>query len=647
MGRSEIRPAEGSNNFGLIQEIEGMDVDRCSIADLFQQSRRHVVPLYQRAYVWNEEQHWQPLWEDIRELVAQKIQERPTPDHFLGALVRSRAPSSGLRLDSRLVIDGQQRLTTMQILIAALRDRVTEFAVKAAAAVRENVGELEKQLNGFTVNSGVVKQDIERHKVWPTNADREHFEAILKCRSRAALDARYPPEFVGKNKERVADPRRTVEAYRFFDDRVQQLITEFGGDDDERIATLLDAAVGSLSHLKLVVIDLDEADDAQEIFETLNFRGAPLLASDLVKNFVFSRASAARLSPDELYEKHWRHFDSDEGAGFWKRELTQGRLRRPIFDTFIDHYLQCKATTPDSVVSRHLYQSFKVWWDESKRDVEHELTELRRYSEIYRTFHEPTSVRAKSPRLATFLSRTQALDTTTVYPLLLFVLADHHPKLSAPERDAILTDLESYLVRRAIVGASAKNLNRAFGTMLKDLRQGGPLTPQGFRERLKAFGGGDWWPNDEEFAAEWLRNPIYKRMKSRGVQMILRALHDALIGPKQEAIIVPDDLTLEHVLPQNWTANWPLPTGDEGTKEQELTSRRNHLIHTIGNLTLLNNKLNPEASNRSYGEKRDAFKNSVLVLNRYFDKVETWNEQEILKRAQALLEQAKSIWPAP
>jgi len=628
-----------------------MDTDKCSIYELFEQSKRHVVPLYQRPYVWSAAQ-WESLWEDITAKVGAVLEERPTTPHFLGAVVRSQAPAPGLKLDVRLVIDGQQRLTTFQILLAVLRDLTAEYAKEEKNAERrEELEQLAQDFSKVTVNSGGVKNEIERFKVLPTNADRQTFERVMTARSMATLDERFPPQYKGKRtKVRIPDSRLLVEAYRYFDESIRELLKE--AREERRV---LEAFLDCIrNHLLLVIIDLDQDDDPQVIFETLNFRGTPLLASDLIKNFLFGKASAQQHDAETVYLEYWRHFDDDdveEGQRFWKREIRQGRLTRAIFDLFLEHYLVAK-TDGEPIVSRHLYQAFKACWrpayGQVERDVVAELRDIARYSATYRAFFEPQSIKVKSPRVSTFLARIKTVDMTTIYPLLLFLLAEGTKELPVEQRDAILVDLESFVVRRWICNKTNKNYNRLFGAMIRDLRKRSKVDHAAVRERLLGFGGVDAWPSDDEFEAAWLREPVYKRIKSDGIQMVLRAVHDALLTSKQEGIQLPENLTVEHVMPQQWDEHWPPPAPESATEEESAEERRNRLLHTFGNLTLLTQGLNAEVSNSEYGKKQPHLtKDSLLLLNAYFQTAGTWDESAILTRGRSLFAHAKKTWPRP
>ena len=627
-----------------------MDTDKCSVYELFEQSKRHVVPLYQRPYVWNEAAQWGPLWEDVTAKVASTLEGRSPTPHFLGAVVRSQTPAPGLRLDVRLVIDGQQRLTTFQVLLATLRDLTEERAREAQdEEQREAHKELLRDFEKVTVNAGGVKADFERFKVWPTNTDREVFTAVMTARSRTQLDALFPPIFKGTRKKvRQPDPRLLVEAYRFFDEKLRAVVAE--RDSQEVLEAFLDCL---RKYLMLVIIDLDQDDDPQVIFETLNFRGAPLLASDLIKNFLFGKAIAQGHVAEDMYLQHWKHFDDDDvnEGRFWKHEGTQGRLTKPVFDLFLEHYLTSKSDG-EPIVSRHLYQAFKTWWKpapgQPERAVPAELRDLARYSAVYRTFYEPRTIKAKAPRLSTFLRRIAVVDTTTIYPLLLFLLVDRADDLPGERRDAAIVDLESFIVRRWLCGRTSKNYNRLFAAMTRDLRKMATLEPVTIRQRLLEPTGVDAWPTDAELESTWLHDPIYKRVKSEGIQMVLRAVHDARLTSKQEHVELPEGLTVEHVMPQSWGAHWPAPPAGAASDEETSEERRDRLIHTFGNLTLLTQELNSDVSNGAYAEKRKHITlDSLLLLNHDFQALDTWDEAAILARGKALLAFAKKTWPRP
>jgi hypothetical protein len=633
-----------------------MKPSKLSLVELFEKQRRYAVPLFQRAYVWDAEQQWEPLWQDLTgraEAVLARDARGSRSDrienHFLGAVVINQIRVYGRQVDTVEVIDGQQRLTTLQVLLAAFRDLVKETAESR----------LHDDLVRLTENGGVREAEHERFKVWPTNADRVDFEAALVAGSMGELEARYP---VYRRKfARRPDPRpRLVEAYLFFASRLRAFCVGAPGDGQAdkgvEAAFLTDRAHALFEalkrHIQVVVIELEDDDDPQVIFETLNARGIPLLPSDLIRNFIFLRATQQGEDPDALYRTLWRDFDeraddADRRSNepFWKQSDGTGRLRRTRLDLFLYHYVQC--VSGQDVVIGHLFQAFRRWWDaEDKRSVAEELKQLRRHSDVFTTLVSPRG----DGRTALFATRLQALDTTTVYPVLLLILVMERERVAPGDVDGILTDLESYLIRRLVCGRSTKNYNHFFLAMRQKLAAStGPISRATVQRLLLApDGAGGEWPDDHQFAKAWLESPAYETLKARRCEMILTALDRAMQTSKQEALTLPGQLTVEHVLPQQWVTAWPAPLPEVSRTDETGEERRDRLLHTFGNLTLLTRELNASVSNGPFSAKRpEIAQQSALRLNTYFQDATTWDEAEILKRGALLLEYARRVWPRP
>lgn len=620
-----------------------MKPDKMTVYDLFQRERRYVVPLYQRPYVWTEEDQWEPLWGDIEGKARAALAGRRTPPHFLGAIVLSPIQVGSRQISASQIIDGQQRLTTLQIFLAALRDYVAALKESAEGDERsaDDLGHLGATLRQITEHSNFRGGPEERFKVWPTNGDRDVFEATMSAGSLATLDARFP--IVTRPRARRPEPGpRLVEAYRYFHQRIVEMVTSH----EEPLAPL-DALYEALKqHLQLVVIDLEEDDDPQVIFETLNARGVPLLPSDLIRNLVFTRVGA---DADALYERFWQDLDinEDDGTpGFWKQEMKIGRTKRPRIDLFFYHFLDSRR---DHVIPiSQLFAEFRHWWsDQSHLPRVDALAHLRRYSDTYRTFLEPKKLRASDPRLADFTERIAALDISTHYPLLLFLAVDGKEQLAPGAFMPILDDLESFIVRRVVTGAPTKNYNRFFTSLLSRLRPLKTIDPATFRALLADGGRNDTWPTDDDFRSAWLDRPLYHHLYAASIEAILRALNQKMLTRRHEVIELPPKLTIEHVMPRAWRAHWPLPTV-EGATPEALAERRDRLVDTLGNLTLITGELNSTIQHAPFADKKPHLtKESLLALNTYFQDLTAWDEAAIIRRGEALFELALKIWPGP
>jgi transposase len=225
------------------------------------------------------------------------------------------------------------------------------------------------------------------------------------------------------------------------------------------------------------------------------------------------------------------------------------------------------------------------------------------------------------------------------------------PEHAAGDLDGIVTDLESYLVRRMVCDLGTKNYNRFFLSMLQKLRGStDPISRATIQQMLLApDGSAGEWPDDKKFARAWLERPLYDTLKPMRCSMLLEAVDRAMRTSKQEAVTINGRLTVEHVLPQQWAPPaWPEPPADVGNDDETAIERRGRLLHSLGNLTLLTQELNSSVSNGPFAAKRpEIAKQSVLRLNTYFQDATTWDEDEIAKRGDKLLEHAKRIWPRP
>ena len=621
-----------------------MKPDKLSVHEIFERERRYVVPLYQRSYVWTREEQWEPLWEDIQRQAEAALEDPYNQNgktHFLGAVVLNVNKIVGRHMPRSEIIDGQQRLTTLQILLAALRDY-------SALSSSEPDGTFDR----LTRNPVRDEQSIERFKVWPTNADRETFQAVMTVGSPEAL-----AEKITDGSEVAVPFKRMAETYLFFYESIKSYIEAAEGEEarDNRLHSIAQAL---RTALQFVVIELEESDDPQVIFETLNARGQPLLPSDLIRNFIFMQAAnQPELNTDYLYNEYWRPFDdlkrpAPDSSGedrFWHVLERQGRLTRPRIDLFIFHYLVMKMEEDLSI--GRLFREFKDWRDTQSSSVEEFLAELKAYSGLFKKLVAPEG----ESRLAKLARRLKSLDTSTVYPTLLFLAALPQSKLSSSDLERCLIDLESWLVRRFVCQLTNKNYNRFFLGLLVKLKKadeaGGSIADTLREELLRSNEVTARWPTDNEFKSGWISRPIYVKSRIDRCAMVLRALEEDLRTSRNEAVSIPEDLTVEHLLPQKGTLeDYPYAAEMKRQEDETEESARQRIIHTIGNLTLLTHALNASVSNGPFPTKRmKIIEDSDLRLNAWLrtDEKNSWNEEDIAHRAEQLFKRALSIWPRP
>ncbi|HEX2987279.1 MAG TPA: DUF262 domain-containing protein, partial [Chloroflexota bacterium] len=618
--------------------------------------RRYVVPLFQRPYVWNRPRQWEPLWADITSKADRVLSYGDSRDqhirkHFLGAVVISQIRTFGRQVSAVDVIDGQQRLTTLQIILCALRDFAT----------LNGFDETLTELKRATENTCRREKEFETYKVWPTTSDRPVYESVLTAKSPEEVRKRHPLTWA-KYARKPSPLPLLVDAYLFFYESIESYvndgaeIAEEGSDPpvlptpekETRLDSLIDAIT---DYMELVIIELEERDDPQVIFETLNARGEPLLPSDLLRNFVFLEATRAGEDVDRLYHTYWSAFD-DPSDQFWKAQQTIGRFKRSRMDVFVFHYLVSKTGLDISI--NHLYQEFRNWWLSAQTVVENGLKGIKDASSTYRRLVQPP----ESDRLALFCARLALMDTGTVHPVLLFLTDAGVGCVPEGALAGIVETLESYLVRRMICRMTPKNYNRVFLTLLRSMRdrmERGETIDRAFVRRALSEPQGDSvrWPSDSEFRDAWLTRPAYTDLQSSRATMILRALDLQMETSKQEELHLPGALSVEHVMPQNGSEeDWPIRLREEdGGDPTRAMAERTRVIHTLGNLTLLTQPLNSSVSNGPFSAKRpEIAKQSRLRLNAYFQDFtndDSWSEDSIWERGQKLFEVAKQVWPGP
>lgn len=656
-----------------------MRPDKKTVTELFNDRQQYLIPLFQRGYVWSLNEQVQPLWEDLIDRLEAIVQHRadaqavgagklrPLRRHFLGTVViGSLKGGSSDAVGNRDVIDGQQRITTLQILLLAFRDLVAPLGDDA----------LSYDLKPLTQNIGKYRQASDTLKVLPTNVGRDVMQALAELGSVEKICERFPAKVGRQHQERPA----MVRAYLFFHAmvachlrglRYDDPLPGAAADDDTRVVDVVMNSIDSDNQLKLpgaelpldaerghtllaalregfqiMSLELEDEDDPQIIFETLNARGAPLLPSDLIRNFIFLHATRNGEDVDELYRQGWQHFDetvdtsTGKGAKFWKQQERQGRLKNSRLDLLLYHYVGMRKCEDLKVA--HVFNEFKDWWQDEPRDTQRELARITHLAGYFQTFMVP----GQASRFDLFCRRLKLLDVSTVTPLVLYLL-EHHKPDSAELLQAI-GDLESYLVRRFICGYTTKSYNRTFlNRLLAEMVREQKTDAATLRSKLLSLQGeSQCWPDDETFARDWYHRRLYQGRNTGKVRAVLEALELTMRGSKQESLVLPDGLTVEHVLPQKWQTNWPL--ADDTPENQE---KRNRLLHSIGNLTLVTQAFNSALSNEPFAVKRqEIVTTSLLMLNTHFqryDDNDAWDEDEIVSRADSLFAYALKIWPLP
>lgn len=626
-----------------------MEANPRNLDALFNSQLRYVVPMFQRLYVWKEDSHWSNLWEDVSEKADLQVAGKQTNAHYLGALIiEGVRPSSPREVKRFLVIDGQQRLTTLQLLFCAFRDiaRANEWKTLDRATTRylENV------------DPDVMEHPEEEvWKLWPTTLNRDIFRSILTAGSRQDVGSKFP--LIKLPPKRKYEPRSNlVEAYFFFSYKIEGWIdatAEETGKSNEECAFLL---LQSLQQDFCVVqIVLSEGDDSQEIFHSLNSQAKPLSQSDLLRSLIFMRAEKEKLNRDKIFDDYWSRFETD----FWSREVSRGGRTYTRLDLGMRFFLMAK--TGELVDARRVSEDYRRWITNDPpryTSVREELKDFCRHAEEFQYYE---ALPGNTLPSTDFRRVLRDLDVSTALPLVLHLRLD--AGLSDVQVSECLSILESFLVRRAFVGEETREYNKFFVEVVGNLldKPADEIVAALSKKLLGGIGSTRRWPVDDDIIEASLTRPVYALTPTPVLRLVLERLELAHRTNKSEETALPSGLQIEHVLPRGWGHHWPLQgknipkdvvaypylANTEFADLVEGIRTRNSQLNTLGNLTLLNEYLNPAASNGSFDIKRVEYKHSVLRLNRYFDEQGVWDEDAISARGKALGKMICNIWPKP
>ena len=592
---------------------------------IFNVPQHLVVPLFQRPYVWDEENQWAPLWQDVRRTAELRLDDPSSAaTHFLGAIVLQAQPNPTGTLQLRQVIDGQQRLTTLQLLM------------DAAAGVLESLArdKLARRLEGLTENSDeYVDADEDVVKVQHTNRDRSGYHEVMRAE---------PP--VDHASLEHADSL-LVRAHRYFG---QQVASWLGEETDPVFPQRASVLTGVLTQgLQLVVIDLEADENSQEIFETLNARGTPLTAADLVKNLVFQRLAAEGIDTRRAYEEEWP-FESS----FWEREVSAGRYLVSRSSLFLNQWLVSRLG--EEISPKQTFPRFKQFVEHSAgASMAVLLPVLRQQAELY----ENWTRRAADPHAdlgAVELSvyRSQAAQLELLKPVLIWLHepgAEHDPAVV----DRVVRAVESWVFRRSLLRLTTADLGRVVADLIRTHRSVPsvelPARVEAFLSRLGSVSS--HWPGDEAVRRALATEAAYRRFSRARLRVYLEAVEDHFRGytgtsPRSSARVSRGKYPIEHLLPQKWETHWDV-------EEPAAKLVRNEHVHRLGNLTLLTQALNSAVSNGPWsgpkGKRARLRDHDLFLMNRRVEdvSVDGWDEARIDERTAALTEALLATWPVP
>jgi hypothetical protein len=616
-----------------------MDADVVSPSDLFDKTVQYEIPPFQRPYVWTEEDQWQPLWDDIEALADEALgvdleaePVEPTT-HFLGAVVIKQLQSSPGNPQRWWVIDGQQRLTTLQLLL------------DAAQIVTENHGEADdaQDLAGLVLNgkSKFASSPL-RFKVWPSRPDRVAFEQAMDNDVEVS--------------ESLADAR-IARAHRFFVDAIAEW-ANVTGDPDKCVQRLAALSAVLQAQLQIVAIGLGRDDDDQLIFEALNDRGTPLLSGDLIKNWVFQKCDDLHVDAEAWSNKYWQEFDDD----WWREQVAQGRLYRSRIDLFLQYWLTMR--TLSEIPTEQMFKRFRSYATDHLAEVDTAATLLGQLSADAATFRTFAELAAHSGRGAFYRRVVESLELGAFIPLLLWTLSAHKSP-PVEQADLALQAVESWAVRRTLLRRTMKDVNKLVVALLNHLaEEDGDAVGQATVEFLAAqTADAREWPSDEQVQTQLPAIKVYGNIKQSRIRAFFAVIEQHLRRDERYGdVALPEGLEVEHVMPRGWREHW----GEGVADDAKLAGERDFAIHTIGNLTLVTGRLNKDLSNRPWTDAeaeavaptgKDAGVGKRSLLSRYnlfalnkeiVDPHEDgWTEADIRERSKKLAQRVTKIWPRP
>lgn len=544
--------------------------------------KRFIIPLYQRNYDWKEE-NCEQLFQDLI-----KLHESDRKSHFFGSIVSS--IQSGT--EDRYIIDGQQRITTVSLMLIAMVNAKKEGLIEA-----DDAKLVEKIFKRYLVDE--YQENERKVKLKPIKKDMQAFDALL-----------YKP------KDQYIKESNVTRNYDFFFDKIINC------------GLTLDELFETIKKLEVINIRLDEDDDPQLIFESLNSTGLDLSEADKIRNYLLM--SLAPAEQDNLYSRFWNpieEFTKYDPSSFVRDYLTmkQGKIGR------IDR----------------IYFIFKEYAENAGISRAALLEDMHHYARIY---SQIDNAQVGTEKLNRKLNQLRTLDSTIAYPYFM-AFFDYTSKegLSENEIYRVIDVVEAYWARRIICNLPSNALNKVFATLHRDVMNhiskagNEPSYIDVLTYVLLKKGRSSVFPTDEEVAGDFISRQVYK-MPANQRMFILERMENRDNNERHDVVkeLTEKNITIEHIMPQTLSDEWKTALGDEWERIHQ------QYLHTMANLTLTG--YNSQYSNLTFIKKRDmekGFKDSAFRLNNYVKSCEQWTEVELKQRQLELLQVFMNLWPMP
>ena len=566
-----------------------MQAGETTLNKLLNTSRQFIVPIFQRNYSWQKSQYEQ-LWFDI--LRASKFKEKQ--NHFIGSIVYIDMGTPAGRPQQLLLIDGQQRLTTISILLCAIKDYVQKFNLETKLI------NLAKIKNQFLYNSDEIDED--RYKLLLNVQDKETY---IKLIDNTIFTVNKPATNI-------------IKCYEFFYERIEDFIKQHGQ---------IDEIYAGIFKLSLVSISLDkDSDNPQMIFESMNSTGKDLSQTDLLRNYLLMDLTPEKQT--RLYKTYWKPMEELFGEDIYKNDVNK-------FDYFIRDFLTLKSDTGYICKINNVYENFKRYYLDNNCEKFAVLKDLFTYAKYYACID---LLQENDDELKLYWQEFKKLDSHVVYPFLLKLYDDYSRQILIKEDfKKILQVVISYLWRRAICEIPTNSLSKTFATLYQAVDKedyvNSVIKAFVFKSSYKRF------PSDYEVREKLQTKDIYHfRLRKYLLEALENYYH------KEPIDLNTANYTIEHIMPQNIEHNlsWQQMLGENWQEVHSL------YLHTLGNLTITG--YNAEMSNKSFWEKvngESGFKHSHLKLSESIVQCDVWNKKAIQRRTNILTDIILKIWKYP
>ncbi|KZS39740.1 hypothetical protein AWE51_08805 [Aquimarina aggregata] len=546
----------------------------------FLESKRDlfIIPVYQRNYDWKIK-NCQKLFDDVVNLKLKNLDS-----YFVGSIVTypNNSKSRDSRLAEKLIIDGQQRITTLFLILLALRDQIEE-------------NHLDQYKDILTaVESIILNIQDKKLKLKSVKSDDEALQNIIKKESSDKFNL-----------------SNILINYTFFKNAINE--------SKLTPSEILD----SLYKLQIVNITLEkDKDNPQLIFESLNSTGVDLSAADLIRNFLLMELSGSE--QEDFYFKYWQKIE----------DLTQFRVQ-----DLIRHYLTLKTKKIPKKNDKSLYESFKAFFILEDISKENFLKELLKFSNYYSSI---VFANHSNKQIAEILRQFKKIEVSVSYPYLLSLWNKlDNDEVKIEQVIESLKVIESFIIRRIICEVPTSALNKIFMNLPYEIAHP-KLKEVSYEERLKYClcrkKSSQRFPEDKEFYESFISKNVYK-MKPKNKIYIIEAIenHDNKERVDIENLLLEKQISIEHIMPQKLNSKWKKELGNNYIKIHE------DYLHKIGNLTLT--AFNSAMGNKSFDEKKNkGFMDSRFKLNKSLAKSKKWTEREIISRGELLSDIALKRW---